>query len=286
MTQRGIVEIIDKGGWRKNFPLNKSIVHIGSDVRNDIVVETWHGAGLAPRHLQMVPSPSSGLGYRLVNIGAIEVLLGANGERSLPPRAAIDLSDGDVVKLGELTFVFHGVGRGNGPSPVTPVVATAPQPAAAVAASAPAVAGAAAAPAVAAATAIATTDAVVAARRSNPIGLSLTLTQMQLLPGQAIEGVIAIKNQGEKTGVQFKIEVDGFDPEAYDIGPAPILFPGVEKQVLFRLRHPQKPNPPAGDRRLTIRVTAPGAYPDEVATASQVIQVAPYIKHHMSLEIA
>ena len=81
----------------------------------------------------------------------------------------------------------------------------------------------------------------------------------------------------------FKIEVEGFDSDAYELGPAPILFPDVEKQVLFRLRHPQKPNPPAGDRRLTIRVTAP-AYPGEVATVSQVIQIAPHIKHSLSLE--
>jgi len=68
------------------------------------------------------------------------------------------------------------------------------------------------------------------------------------------------------------------------VGPAPILFPDVEKQVPFRLRHPQRPTPPAGDRRLTIRVTAPAAYPGEVATASQVIRVTPYIKHSLAMK--
>jgi len=261
MAQRGTVEVIDKGGWSRSFPLNKNILHIGSDARNDIVIETWHGAGLAARHLQLVPSPTSGLGYRLVNMGTTEVLLGPNGERSLLPRAAIDLADGDVVRLGELMFIF----RSDGAS----VVTTAATPSANGNRAAP-VAGVA-------------TAAAVAARKGNPIGLSLTLPQSLLTPGQPIDGAITVKNQGDKSGVQFKIEVEGFDSDAYELGPAPILFPDVEKQVLFRLRHPQKPNPPAGDRRLTIRVTAP-AYPGEVATVSQVIQIAPHIKHSLSLE--
>jgi hypothetical protein len=263
MAQRGTVEVIDKGGWSRSFPLNKNILHIGSDARNDIVIETWHGTGLAARHLQLVPSPTSGLGYRLVNMGTTEVLLGPNGERSLLPRAAIDLADGDTVRLGELMFIFSSEGAG------------------AITAAAPANGNRAAPAAVAVATAAATT-----ARKGNPIGLNLTLSQALLVPGQPIDGAITIKNQGDKSGVQFKIEVEGFEADAYELGPAPILFPDVEKQVLFRLRHPQKPIPSAGDRRLTIRVTAPSAYPGEVATVSQVIQVAPYIKHSLSLEIS
>jgi hypothetical protein len=260
MAQRGTVEVIDKGGWSRSFPLNKNILHIGSDARNDIVIETWHGAGLAARHLQLVPSPTSGLGYRLVNMGTTEVLLGPNGERSLLPRAAIDLADGDTVRLGELMFIFSSEGAG--------VVTATPAN------------GNRVAPAAAAGVA---TAAAVAARKGNPIGLSLTLSQTLLTPGQPIDGAITIKNQGDKSGVQFKIEVEGFDADSYELGPAPILFPDVEKQVLFRLRHPQKPNPPAGDRRLTIRVTAP-SYPGEVATVSQVIQIAPHIRHSLTLE--
>jgi hypothetical protein len=268
MTQRGTVEVIDKGGWSRSFPLNKNIIHVGSDARNDIVIETWHGNGLAARHLQLVPSPTSSLGYRLVNMGTIEVLLGPNGERSLPPRAAIDLAAGDTVRLGDLTFIFHGEGAG------APAAATA-------AVVAPSTTTNRAAPVVGAGLA---TAAVAATRKGNPIGLNLTLSQALLVPGQPIDGAITIKNQGDKTGVQFKIEVEGFESDSYELGPAPILFPDVEKQVLFRLRHPQRPNPPAGDRRLTIRVTAPSAYPGEVATVSQVIQIASYIKHSLSLE--
>lgn len=261
MTQRGSVEVIDKGGWRKVFPLNKSIVHIGGDLRNDIAIEPSRGNGLAPRHLQMVPSPTSGLGYRLINMGPIEILLGQNGERSLPPRSAIDIADGDIVRLGDFTFLFHGGSNGSTAGTPLPIMTAAPST-----------------------TALGTSVPV--ARKGNPIGLNVILSHTQLVPDQAIEGAIVIKNLGDKTGVQFKIEIDGFEPNSYDVGPAPILFPDVEKQVPFRLRHPQRATPPAGDRRLTIRVTAPAAYPGEVATASQVIRVTPYIKHSLSLTIS
>jgi hypothetical protein len=259
MTQRGNVEVIDKGGWRKVFPLNKNIIHIGADLRNDIAIESSRGSGLAARHLQMVPSPTSGLGYRLINMGPIEILLGQNGERSLPPRSAIDIADGDIVRLGDFTFLFHGAADGAGDG--TPTVT------------------------VGAAVAAAAAGAAVV-RKGNPIGLNVMLSHTQLVPDQTIEGAISIKNLGDKTGVQFKIEIDGFEPESYDVGPAPILFPDVEKKVSFRLRHPQRATPPAGDRRLTIRVTAPAAYPGEVATASQVIRVTPYIKHSLSLKLS
>ncbi len=261
MAQRGTVEIIDKGGWSKKVALNKNILFIGSDARNDIIIETWHGAGVAPRHLQLVPSPTSSLGYRLVNMSPTEVRLGQNGERAVPSRAALDLADGDAVRVGEVTLIFRSEGA-------VPGAVTSAAPSANNRAVAAATVGATAA----------------AARKGNPIGLNLTLSQVVLMPNQPIDGAITVKNQGDKSGVQFKIEVDGFEPDAYELGPAPILFPDVEKQVLFRLRHPQKPMPPAGDRRLTIRVTAPGAYPGEVATVSQVIQVVPYIKHSLSLE--
>lgn len=270
MAQRGTVEVIDKGGWSRSFPLSKNIIHIGSDARNDIVIETWHGNGLAARHLQLVPSPTSGLGYRLVNMGTIEVSLGPRGERSLAPRAAVDLADGDTVRLGELTFTFRCDGPGTllaGTAAGTAAQSTGANRAA---------------PSLATAAGLAAVGGVA---KANPIGLNLTLTQARLVPGQPIDGAITIKNQGDKTGVQFKIEVEGFDPDSYELGPAPILFPDVEKQVLFRLRHPQKPQPPAGDHRFTIRVTASNAYPGEVAMVSQVVQVAPYIKHTLSLEL-
>ena len=286
MAERGVVEVIDKGGWRKTFPLNKNIVHIGSDTRNDIVIESWHGSGLAARHLQMVPSTTSSLGYRLVNMGDQELTLGdsallegppTGNERTLAPRAANDLSDGDVIQLGELMLIFRS--NSNGGAKSVPVAAMAG--AAALASAGKDRSTPAALPAPVAAAAV----AAAAVQHGNPIGLQLALDQMRLAPAQPINGIIVIKNQGSQTGVQFKIEVDGFEPDSYDLGPAPILFPNVEKQIPFRLRHPQKPQPPAGDQRLTIRVSAPDSYPGEVATASEVIQVVPYIKHSLTLEM-
>jgi hypothetical protein len=266
MAPRGTVEITDKGGWRREFPLDKNIIHIGSDARCDIVIESWHGAGLAPRHLQLITSPTSSAGYRLINMGPIDLLLGANAERSLAPRSAADLSNGEIVKLGEFTFVFRGSAG---------LMTAAPQPAverAAVSANTltpTAVSAVAAAPALA-----------------SSIGVVLNLPQTQLAPDRTIEGSLTIKNLGDKPGVQFKVEVDGLDPDCYEIGPGPILFPNAEKQVMFRLHHSMRPRPVAGDRRFSIKVTAPGAYLNDAAVASETIKILPFFKHEMKLAVA
>jgi hypothetical protein len=84
---------------------------------------------------------------------------------------------------------------------------------------------------------------------------------------------------GDRAAVQFKIELEGLDPDSYEIGPGPVLFPNAEKTVTFRLRHPKRPYPPAGPHRITFHVTAPDAYPDERATISQEVEVAPFYRH-------
>ena len=53
------VEVVDRDGWRKAFPLEKHIVHIGSDPRNDVVLDSRRGAGVAARHLQLIALPAN-----------------------------------------------------------------------------------------------------------------------------------------------------------------------------------------------------------------------------------
>ncbi len=283
MAPRGTVEVIDKGGWRKEFPLDKNIIHIGSDARCDIVIESWHGAGLASRHLQLITSPTSSAGYRLINIGPIELLLGPNAERSLAPRSAADLSNGEVVKLGEFTFVFRCSAS---------LMTAAPQPTVERAAIANTLTPA---PTLSPGTTLtpapplpptAVSAVAAAPTQASSIGVTLHLPQTQLAPDQTIEGSLMIKNLGDKPGVQFKLEVDGLDPDCYEIGPGPILFPNAEKQVMFRLHHPMKPRPVAGDRRVSIKVTAPSAYLNDTAVASDTIKILPFFKHEMKLAVA
>ena len=102
-----------------------------------------------------------------------------------------------------------------------------------------------------------------------------------MAPDHPLTGSITVKNLGNQTGVQFKLEVDGLDPKYYEIGPAPILFPNVEREIYFHLRHPRSPELPAGDYRITIRATAPEAYPGEAAMVSQMIRILPYYSHEV-----
>jgi hypothetical protein len=273
---RGTVEIIDAGGWRKTYPLDKNIIHIGSDARNDIAIENFHGAGLAARHVQLITSPTGAQGYRLINIGPLELRSGEDAARLIAPHSAIDLADGEVIKLGDLTFIFRrdrsaeAAPRDNGQSIPAPRPAPAPIGAAtpdirprnydesAVSSPAPAAAGAA-------------------------ISAILNLPQTRLAPDQVIDGSITLKNLGDKPGVQFKLEITGLDARCCEIGPGPILFPNAEKQVLFRVRHPMRPTPPAGEQPFTLRVTAPGAYPGEAATVNGSITLLPFFKHELKL---
>ncbi len=98
------VEVIDREGWRKEYLLNRAIFHIGSDSRNDIVLEAGRGAGIEPRHAQLIAT-QAGRGYRLVNLGQSAIVLSGQGVL-LPPRGSVDIFDGDVVQIGEHTFRF------------------------------------------------------------------------------------------------------------------------------------------------------------------------------------
>ncbi len=101
------VEVIDREGWRRVFPLEKTIVHVGSDPRNDIVLEAQRGGGVAPLHAQLIISTGRS-GCQLVNLGNADILLGLSGDRTLPPRAAANVVNGTLLKLGDFTLIFRG----------------------------------------------------------------------------------------------------------------------------------------------------------------------------------
>lgn len=106
MSQYNSIEITDKDGWRKEYPLNKSITHIGCEPSNDIVLDSWRGIGISPRHAQLIISPGLA-GYRLVNISTADILLGPASDRSLPPRSFAELNDGECIRLGDFKLVLH-----------------------------------------------------------------------------------------------------------------------------------------------------------------------------------
>jgi len=243
MSDDNVLEVTDKEGWRKVFPLEKAIIYVGSDPRNDVTLDAGRGGGVSRRHLQLI-SVGGGAGYRLINMGESDVRLGAHGETSLPPRAFVELNPGEKVQVGDFVLRFEGEaplmledGQGGLPG----------------------------------------------AQRSRSIGLSLVLPSAQLSVDKPLEGTVVVRNWGTKTGAQFKLDVDGLEPQLLEIGPGPILFPNAEKEVYFRVHHPRAAKPPAGDYRLRIRATAAQAYPGEAAIVTQVIQLMPYFSHKVRL---
>lgn len=252
------VEITDKDGWRKEFPLQKTIIHIGSDSGNDIVLEGWRGGGAASRHLQLISGLGDKQGYRAINLGDAGISM---GDRVLSPLSATDIADGERLQVGEFTLVFRLRERGTAAPPA--VVSS--EDVSVVVDSEDASAK------------------VVGEDTSPVIGLSLSLPQSSLEPEHPIEGSVTVRNLGNRPGVQFKLAMEGLDPEVYEMGPGPILFPNAEKEVFLRLRHPQGPHPPAGEHRIRIRITAPEAYPGQSATVSRDIQILPFYKHTLRL---
>jgi hypothetical protein len=109
MTTGSIVAVTDQAGWSKEFSLVKTIAYVGSDKRNDIVLDPERGAGVSARHLQLI---SVATGYRLINMGDTEVRLGANAEVAVPPRAFVEVNTGEQIQVGDFKLVFQGVGAG------------------------------------------------------------------------------------------------------------------------------------------------------------------------------
>lgn len=263
------IEITDKDGWRKEFPLEKALLHIGSDARNDIVLDAQRGGGVSTRHLQIVALRAEPPSLRAINLSDREISVEKPGASSLLPRSAIDLADGDRLQLGDFTLVFRlETDTGTLTADFTAFPST-PVPAARVA---PARGGTTPEP----------TDRGVE-KSSSHIGLLFSLPRTELAPDQPLEGTITVRNLGQEPGVQFRLEVEGLDPDWYDIGPGPILFPQVEKQVPLRLHHPRGPGLDSGRHILQIHASAPDAYPGERISVSQEIVISPYYSHTLSL---
>ncbi len=278
MNQRNSFEITDRDGWRREFPFEKAIVYIGSDPGDDVYLQPHHGSGVLPRHLQIIAPASAGGLYRMVNLGDSEVLVGAAADRSVGPRSFANLSDGDAIQVGDFRLLFRSgdtmltLGPG-GQSYALPAGFAGTVTANGSPAGNSAPAGALlAAPAT-------------SGRPSAAIGLRLSLPSAQLAPDRPLLGSLMVSNLGDKPGVQFRLEAEGLEPDCFEIGPGPLLFPGAEKAVSLLVRHSKRSAPAAGVHRLVIKASAPEAYPGDSMTVTQDIQVLPYLRHTLRLEL-
>ena len=235
MNSRIEIDIIDKDGWRKTCPIQKSIFHIGSNPANDIVLEMMHGAGVSARHAQFIALPD-GSGYRMVNLGDSNILLSETRDTSVPPHSVAAVNDGSTLKIGDFTLIFHGE-------------------------------------------AIAKTITPASIRDGN-IGLRLRLPKTQLLANRTLTGAVIVSNQGDQSGVQFNLELEGLAGDCFSLEPAPILPSGSEAEVVFHFYH-RGNKPLAGEHTITIRAIAPYAYPNEEATVTSTIQVQPHFRYSL-----
>ena len=240
------LDITDRDGWQKVAPVEKAIIYIGSDPGNDIVLDRARGAGVASRHVQLIAPTASGQVYRLVNLGDTDVVIGPAGDKVVSPRSFAAVTDGENIRMGDFTLILR-TGE-----VVAPVAVVPPSPSG-------------------------------LERPSTVIGVRLFLPGTQLAPDHPLEGSITVSNRGNRPGVQFKLEIEGLEPDCYELGAGPVLFPGAEKGVVFRLIHPCKPRPLAGEHRFSVRATAPDAYPGESAVMPQVIRILPYFSHTLRL---
>lgn len=252
MSSENRIEIIDREGWRKEFPIEKRISYIGSDPRNDIALNPLRGSGVTPRHLQLIiPQPGSEQ-ISIVNLSEHEVLFDGQEGKSLPPFSAQELSDGERIQLGEYLLIFHlqetVQHAGYGPTPYQP----ANQP-------------------------------VETNMASASVGLRAAFPKAVLSPEGPLQGVLYVRNQGTAPGVQFAITLEGLPADCFEIGAAPILFPGAEKGIGVRIFHPRRPEIPAGVHKITFTAYALDAYPGESAVVSLDIQILPFYHHALEL---
>lgn len=261
MNQLGWVQITDRHGWHNEFLLDKRLIHIGSAGGNDIVLDTMRGGGVAPRHLQLIAG-ADGQHYRAINLGDSDILVEGMEQASVSPRSAVQIADGERLRLGDFVLEFHLTGMVPGSS--MPVVGRE-----------------------AAATGVVYGDTTTRAQEASAvIGLGLSLPATELHPDRPLEGIVTVQNLGDEPGVQFILELEGMELDCYELGPGPILFPSVEKGVYLRLHHPRRPEPVAGRYPIRISATAPEAYPGEVTVLTREIQILPYYRHELRLEPA
>jgi len=237
------IEVTDREGWRKEFVLSKRLIYIGSDSRNDIVLSPMRGTGVSPRHLQLVVAPAGVITCSAVNLSPVDIALGS--QKVLPPNMAAEVTDGESFKLGDFTVALHF--QGGAPLPQTVISKEAAMRA--------------------------------GLKNSAGVGLRLALNQVILNPDRPLEGMLYVTNLGAVPGVQFRLGLDGLPEDCYEIGPAPILFPGAEKAVPFRVWHPRRSSVMAGTQRIAFWADAPEAYPGEVATQTRDMRIMPFYNY-------
>lgn len=243
----GKLAATDPDGWQKEYILSKPLVYAGSGPADDIRL---NHPQVSPRQIQIMQLQPSGA--RVVNLGAAEITVGR----------------------GQPAFAGGGAASNGGASSGGAVTMVGPRKSADI------------------------DDGdwldifgfrLVyhgSERVSNNFQVRMDLSSTTIAPDRPLDGAVVINHIGDIAGVQFKIDLQGYDPQWTQVDPGPLLFPGVERSVSFRLAHTKGPLPPAGSLTITAVVTAPAEYPGDIVAVRRAITVAPYRAFQVRVEPA
>lgn len=115
MSLFGSVKVSNKAGWTKVFTLEKSILMIGGDSSNDIILPDQDGQSSVPVFMQLICQGGSYNAIRAINLRNTAIpRFNLNTLLSNPilPMQTIELNEGDQLSMGGYTLVFSLAGQG------------------------------------------------------------------------------------------------------------------------------------------------------------------------------
>lgn len=118
---------------------------------------------------------------------------------------------------------------------------------------------------------------------SSLIGASLEFSSTVLSLRAPVVGRLTLKNNGDQSACQFQVAVWGVPPDCYQIGPAPLLYPGGQDEVIVRFFH-HCIAPPAGRMDVRFEISAPLSYPGEKVVIRQPLYVTPIYNPWLDLQ--
>lgn len=244
MTQLGSLEVKDQNGWRRVYLLDKATISLGSHENNDIVLPQDRGPGVAEFHAQLIINPGDETLYQLVNYS----------DQAIDFGAAAGLANA-VAPRSAAPLADKNVFRLGG---YTLKLHTTGQ----------------------------LTSRPTGEDERPALALGLNLPENTLKPGSPLTGQVWVRNLGEQAGVKFEltVESEGLTGNCYTLEPGPLLAPGDEGQLTFRLFH-RGQRPPAGNCQVILRATAPVAYPGQQVEFPFVIHVDPYYEHELTVAL-
>ena len=114
------------------------------------------------------------------------------------------------------------------------------------------------------------------------IQATLSFADAVLRPKFATTGVLTIKNAGEHSACQFRVDIEGLPTDCFQIDPIPLMYSGAQEEVLVRIFH-RILYPSAGRQTIVLKVSAPESYPGEELMIRQDIYVTPVFKQALEL---